>query len=113
MIGDSKEEVGLDDGNHHAVLAGIAARAIRTFPILEHARIVRSWGALRVMSPDGMPIYDQSATHPGAFLVTCHSGITLAAAHADLLATEIAEGTLTADMKVFSARRFRHVPAVA
>jgi glycine/D-amino acid oxidase-like deaminating enzyme len=109
MIGDSKEEVGLDNSSHHAVLAGIAARAIRLFPLLEHARVVRSWGALRVMSPDGMPIYDQSITHPGAFLVTCHSGITLAAAHADVLAADIAESRLAAELAVFSARRFNGV----
>ena len=113
MIGDSKEEVGFDSASHHAVLAAIAARAIRTFPLLGRARVVRSWGALRVMSPDGMPIYDQSETCPGAFLVTCHSGITLAAAHADVIAPAIAEGRLPAGLAVFSARRFSGVSAVA
>lgn len=113
MIGDSKEEVGFDNANHHAVLAEIAARAIKTFPLLARARVVRSWGALRVMSPDGMPIYDQSASHPGAFLVTCHSGITLAAAHAAVLAGAIAEGRLPDDLAMFSARRFGSVSSVA
>ena len=49
------------------------------FPLLGGVNIVRSWGALRVMTPDGCPIYEASAECPGAFLVTCHSGVTLAA----------------------------------
>ena len=43
------------------------------------ANVVRSWAALRVMTQDGFPIYDESETHPGAFTVCCHSGVTLAA----------------------------------
>jgi hydrogen cyanide synthase HcnC len=113
MIGDSKEEAGFDNANHHAVLAGIASRAIRVFPLLARAQVVRSWGALRVMSPDGHPIYDHSASHPGAYLVTCHSGVTLAAAHAGLVAADIAQGHWGADRDVFSARRFGDVPAAA
>ncbi len=111
MIGDSKEEVGFDAGTSHEVLAGIAKRAIRTFPVLAQAQIVRSWGALRVMSPDGYPIYERSVTHPGACLVTCHSGVTLAAVHATRLVYAILSGHWPADLEAFSAERFRDVPA--
>jgi hypothetical protein len=31
------------------------------FPALAPLRVVRTWAALRVMSPDGYPIYEQSA----------------------------------------------------
>ena len=113
MMGDSLEEVGFDTGNRIAVLAGIADRAVRMFPLLARARIVRSWGALRVMSPDGHPIYDASQSHPGAFLVTCHSGITLAAAHARIVAAAIAGAGWDARLKAFSAGRLTHVPATA
>ncbi len=109
MIGDSKEDVGLDSGTSHEVLAGIAARAVRTFPILGGAQIVRSWGALRVMSPDGHPIYDRSATHPGAYLVTCHSGVTLAAAHAGRIADAIAADEWPEELTAFGGGRFSHV----
>ena len=64
------------------------------------------------MSQDGFPIYDQSAGAPGAFVATCHSGVTLAAAHDRLLAPMIARGALDADMAPFSARRF-DVPQAA
>ena len=41
---------------------------------------------------DGFPIYARSQELPGAFAVTCHSGVTLAAVHARLLARWIALG---------------------
>lgn len=106
MIGDSKEEAPEDEAVGPGVLAAMARRAIRMFPLLGGLNIVRSWGALRVMSPDGFPIYDQSETAPGAFLVTCHSGVTLAAAHSDVLAPMIARGALDTSFAAFSARRF-------
>ncbi len=112
MIGDSKEEVGLDNGSDSRVLGVIADRAVRTFPLLAGARIVRSWGALRVMSPDGNPIYDRSTSMP-AYLVTCHSGVTLAAVHARVLAAHIADGSWPEEFEQFSARRFGSVPQAA
>ncbi len=92
QIGDSKEDVGFDDGTTGDVVGAIAKRAVRCFPLLENVRVVRSWGALRVMSPDGHPIYQRSKQCPGASLVTCHSGVTLAAVHAKVLAGWVASG---------------------
>ena len=107
QIGDSKEDVGLDDATRPDVIAAIARRAVRQFPILESVRVVRSWGALRIMSPDGHPVYDRSVSHPGAFVVNCHSGVTLAAAHADQLAAWVIDEPLEQNLEVFSARRFQ------
>ncbi len=64
------------------------------FPALGGARVVRAWAGLRVMTPDGFPVYEQSASHPGAFVASCHSGVTLAAAHAYALAPAVAGGGL-------------------
>lgn len=86
--------------------ARLAARARRLVPALAGARIVRTWAALRVMSPDGFPIYAESETCPGAFVVTCHSGVTLAAAHALDLAPTILDGTLADRFAPFHSRRF-------
>lgn len=106
QIGATNEEVGLDDRVTQPGLSGLAAEAIAAYPALARAQLVRSWGALRVLSPDGLPIYQQSAAMPGAYLVTCHSGITLAAAHARLLPDWL-EGRDTApDLEVFSETRF-------
>jgi len=106
QIGATNEEVGLDDGVTQPGISRLAAEAIAAYPVLAKAQLVRSWGALRVLSPDGLPIYQQSLTLPGAYLVTCHSGITLAAAHARLLPDWL-EGTAAApDLEVFSEARF-------
>lgn len=106
MLGDSQEEAGLDDNVGLGVASAIAGRAVRMFPLLKSLNVVRTWAGLRVMTQDGFPIYDESSSRPGAFLATCHSGVTLAAAHALVIAPMIAAGSLSADLDVFSARRF-------
>ncbi|RRJ82870.1 NAD(P)/FAD-dependent oxidoreductase [Aestuariirhabdus litorea] len=108
QCGDSKEDVGFDCGTTTDVLAAIAARAVRMFPLLAQVRLVRSWGALRVMTPDGYPIYQQSEQYPGAYLVTCHSGVTLAAAHAGPIATWIENGQQPDEfsLETFHGQRF-------
>lgn len=107
LLGDSQEEVGFDLRQTPEVMAGIARRATLSFPWIARLNIVRAWSALRVMAPDGLPIYDQSERFPGAFTANCHSGVTLAAAHARLLAPMLARGALDSGMEVFSARRFQ------
>jgi len=106
QIGDSMEDVGFDDSTSLPQLARIAARALRCFPLLAGVNIVRTWGALRVMTPDGYPIYEASSACPGAFVVTCHSGITLAAQHAGPLAGWIRGGAEPAEIAGFKAARF-------
>ncbi len=112
MLGDSQEDVGFDTSQKPAVMQAIASRAVLSFPWLRELQIVRAWAALRVMPPDGLPIYDQSERFPGAFTANCHSGVTLAAAHADILAPMIAGGALDPALDLFSAKRFG-VPAAA
>jgi glycine/D-amino acid oxidase-like deaminating enzyme len=106
MLGESQEEAGFDLSQAPAVMATIAERAVRSFPWIAELNIVRAWSALRVMAPDGLPIYDQSERFPGAFTANCHSGVTLAGAHARLLAPMIAAGALDPVLAPFSARRF-------
>jgi glycine/D-amino acid oxidase-like deaminating enzyme len=107
LVGDSQEDAGYDEHvTTLPVLATLADRAIRTLPALKEVRAVRAWSALRVRAQDGFPVYEQSATRPGAFIVTCHSGVTLAAAHALKLAPMIADGALPAELDTFSTRRF-------
>lgn len=111
MIGDSREELTDPAGNRPEISALMTARAIRMFPRLASLNVVRTWSAIRVMPRDGFPVYDQSAEIPGAFVATCHSGVTLAAAHALRLAPMIAAGTLDDPaIAAFSSRRF-DVPA--
>ncbi|MGE4049390.1 MAG: NAD(P)/FAD-dependent oxidoreductase, partial [Acetobacteraceae bacterium] len=106
MLGDSQEDVGFDISTKVSVLEKIAARNVATFPALKDASIIRMWAALRVMSPDGFPIYEQSERFPGAFAATCHSGVTLAGAHALALAPAILDGKLPDALAAFSSKRF-------
>jgi len=112
MMGDSQEEAGFDTRTGLGVLGVIADRAVRTFPRIGALNVVRTWSALRVMTKDGFPIYQQSETPPGAFLCTCHSGVTLAAAHALRIAPMIVAGVLDDSLSAFHPRRF-DVPAAA
>ncbi|MFP4894320.1 NAD(P)/FAD-dependent oxidoreductase [Paraburkholderia sp. EG304] len=112
QFGDSMEEVGFDDFTTTPVLSDIARRGVRAFPLLKNVRLVRTWAALRVYSPDGFPIYDESARHPGAFVVTCHSGVTLAAAHALRIAPWIAGGAMPHEIPALSGTRFLESPAL-
>jgi octopine oxidase subunit B len=106
LIGDSQQDLGADETLDPAVLAAMAARAVAAFPALAGRRVVRAWAALRVMSPDGFPIYAQSRAHPGAFVVTCHSGVTLAAAHAHVLGPALLAGALPDACAAYSPERF-------
>jgi glycine/D-amino acid oxidase-like deaminating enzyme len=113
LIGDSQQDRGFDVSLEPQVLAAMAARAARVFPALASARVVRAWAALRVMTPDGFPIYQQSLAYPGAFVATCHSGVTLAAVHAYALAPAVATGLLPESFRPFVAQRFGESPRSA
>jgi len=105
MIGDSHEETGLETETNSAVMAAISRRALRMFPVLRNVRLVRAWAALRVMTPDGKPIYQQSERCPGAYVATCHSGVTLAANHALRLPDWLLGNTPLAEIEAFTADR--------
>jgi glycine/D-amino acid oxidase-like deaminating enzyme len=106
QIGATNEEVGFVDDVTVEGIAGLAAKAVSTYPALGKARLVRSWGALRVLSPDGLPIYQESREMPGAYMVTCHSGVTLAAAHALFLPDWLEDEASAPNLEVFSEDRF-------
>jgi glycine/D-amino acid oxidase-like deaminating enzyme len=106
LIGSSKENVGLDDRTTVAVGGRMAARAIRILPELAAARLQRSWGGIRVLTPDNHPVYAESAQCRGAFVFICHSGVTLAAVHAVDAAEAVAAGRLSDSMEAFHPKRF-------
>lgn len=106
MIGDSKEDAGFDTSVKTHITGALAARAIAAFPHLADVPVVRIWSALRVMSPDGFPIYQTWPDLPGIFALGCHSGVTLAAIHAEIMAPAIARGALPDETVVFRTERF-------
>ena len=106
LLGGSEVERGFDTSALVRTSRDIARRAVRVFPRLAGLRVVRSWGALRVMTPDGFPIYERSKTHPGAFVFTCHSGVTLAANHVFESSRWVIEDCIPEEMSCFSTERF-------
>lgn len=106
LLGSSHEERGFDEGTDVATAAALCKTAVRVFPRLANAGVVRAWSSLRVMTPDGLPIYEESARCPGAFAVTCHSGVTLASVHALEVGPALAAGTFPAETSFFSSDRF-------
>jgi glycine/D-amino acid oxidase-like deaminating enzyme len=112
MIGATREDVGCDLSTTANAAVRLSQTATRIVPALAKAVIVRQWAGLRVLTPDGFPIYAQSHSHPGAFVAVCHSGVTLAAFHAQGLAEAIAAGRLPETLSPFHQSRF-DVPQAA
>lgn len=106
LLGPSSKDTGYSLDTDPLTLNEIARRCIRAFPKLGGLRIQRSWAALRVMTPDGFPVYQQSDSHLGAFSFACHSGVTLAASHALEVSQWIAAGTIPDQYQAFHPRRF-------
>jgi glycine/D-amino acid oxidase-like deaminating enzyme len=106
IIGDSKEDVGFDEGTRLGVMGDIAARAVNTFPHLAQALAIRAWGGLRIMTPDGAPAYWQSPTRPDAFAFNVHSGVTLAPVHAALASACVEQGRMIEQFLPFDGGRF-------
>jgi glycine/D-amino acid oxidase-like deaminating enzyme len=111
QIGFSEENVGFNEQVSQNQIAKIAADAIKTYPTLAKAQIIRTWAALRIVSRDGFPIYQESLSTPGAFIVTCHSGITLAAAHALFLPEWLEGNSHAPNLKAFHEDRFSLPPS--
>ncbi|MEX2644178.1 MAG: FAD-dependent oxidoreductase [Acetobacterales bacterium] len=112
LIGQSSEKAGYDEGTNLPVTAGEAANAVTLLPALAGARLVRAWGSLRVMTPDKLPVYAEANEHRGVFAVTCHSGVTLCAAHALDLADRLLDDGVPSELYPFTATRF-HVSEAA
>lgn len=110
LLGSSHEKAGFDESTQPATAANLCRTALRVLPALAEAGIVRMWGSLRVMTPDGLPIYEESRSHPGAFAATCHSGVTLASVHALDIGPAMAAGCLPEAVASFTGGRFDDGP---
>lgn len=109
LIGSTHEQGGFDDDTEVRSAGRLVRNALRVFPMLGQVNVVRYWASLRILSPDHLPIYQESEQCPGAFAVTCHSGVTLASVHALELGPALTQGMLPASTRAFSSARF-HVP---
>ena len=106
QIGNTEEEVKFDDGTTLSASQAMARRAVQIFPQLAGLQLIRTWGCIRVLTPDKCAIYDESDEYPGAYVATSHSGVTLAAVNARHTAKWIATGEMPPGFEEFSAKRF-------
>ena len=106
LLGSSQEKMGYDIQTKPKVIQNIASRAKTALPMLADLRIVRCWAALRVMTPDKMPIYEESESYPKAFAIALHSGVTQASLHASKIAQWILDGDQPKGFQSFGSRRF-------
>ena len=106
LLGASQEDTGFDVQTNTRVLQDISNRARSVFPMLGNLRIIRSWAALRVITPDKMPVYEASESSPQVFAIALHSGVTLASLHAAKLPQWILDGHEPAGFQNFRSRRF-------
>jgi D-hydroxyproline dehydrogenase subunit beta len=107
LIGSSRQQVGFDSRLHVAALSEIAAKAIRLFPFLAEATVMRSYGGFRPFMPDHLPVIGEDPRLPGLWHAAGHegAGIGLSLATAELI-TALMRGLPTpVDASPFSAAR--------
>ncbi|MCR9059862.1 MAG: FAD-binding oxidoreductase [Rhodobacteraceae bacterium] len=104
LVGATKEEVDFDEGTSLDGARQLARNALRITPMLKNINVVRHWAGLRVMTPDGAPIYDFGNNASAA---ACHSGITLAPVHASLFVDRILGRSAESQLHAFDPSRFK------
>ncbi len=112
MLGASHEAVGYNIETSYEVLQNIAKRAIQILPSLKNLQMIRSWAALRVLTPDKMPVYLESDQYPGAYAITSHSGVSLASLHSSNLVEWILEERIPPGFTAFHPKRFNVQEAI-
>jgi glycine/D-amino acid oxidase-like deaminating enzyme len=78
VIGLSAENAARDTRVTTSAMKSQATDAIRLFPMLAKVNWVRAWGAIRVMTPDGAPIYSRIPGYDNITVVALHSAVSLA-----------------------------------
>lgn len=74
LIGSSRAFKGFDKEVTIEVMAGIAERAMRFFPILEEAHVIRAYSGLRPYVTDHLPIVSCVREVPNFYIAAGHEG---------------------------------------
>ncbi len=106
MVGLSTENTALDTRVSPDAMKSQARNAIRIFPMLGNLNWVRAWGAIRVMTPDGGPIYSRVAGNDNISVLALHSGVSLAPLQASTIAPWILGDSDDDQIPEFSNGRF-------
>lgn len=106
MIGLSTEDTAHDIQVTVEAMKSQANGAIMLFPELAKLNWVRGWGAIRVMTPDGSPIYERLPENKNIYVITGHSAISLAPVKEKQIAAWILDKEEAPQISHFSNGRF-------
>ncbi|MET4158682.1 FAD-dependent oxidoreductase [Agromyces sp. PvR057] len=87
LLGSSREQVGFDERLRVDVIREVATKALRLFPFLAGASIMRTYGGFRPFMPDHLPVIGEDHRAPGLWHASGHegAGIGLSLATAEML----------------------------
>jgi len=74
LIGSSRRRVGFDDAIRPEVLGAIAAKAVRLFPSLADAAVMRAYGGFRPYVDDHLPVLGEDPRLANLWHATGHEG---------------------------------------
>jgi glycine/D-amino acid oxidase-like deaminating enzyme len=108
LIGASRERVGFDPAMPVPVLRRLARQALRLFPVLGGARLLRSYRGYRPYCPDHLPVVGADPRAPGLLHACGHegAGIGLAAGTGRLIAQVLTGTAPDVDLGPFRPERF-------
>lgn len=106
LMGYSKEEAGFDRSTTLDVMQETANMAVRYFPALKKAKVVRAFSGIRVMPEDGFPILGKVPGIDNLYVAATHSGVTLSPLIGTLLTELIVEGETSIPIERYSISRF-------
>jgi glycine/D-amino acid oxidase-like deaminating enzyme len=115
LIGSSRQQQGFDAPFRVDVLAQIAAKAMRLFPFLSGASVMRSYGGFRPFMPDHLPVIGRDFRMPGLWHASGHegAGIGLSLATAQIIAAQMLGVPSAFDATAFSPSRASLAPYLA
>jgi len=108
LVGASRERVGFDPGLPVPVLRRLAAQALRLFPVLGEARLLRAYRGYRPYCPDHLPVIGADPRVPGLVHACGHegAGVGLAAGTGSLVAQVLTGTVPDLDLTPFRPDRF-------
>lgn len=107
LVGSSRRQSGFDRSLDLEAVREIARKAIRIFPFLADASVMRTYGGFRPFMPDHLPVIGPDPRIPGLWHATGHegAGIGLSVGTADLLASLITDTPPPVDPAPFAPGR--------
>ncbi|WP_229402200.1 NAD(P)/FAD-dependent oxidoreductase [Micromonospora okii] len=107
LIGSTRERVGFDPAFPLRALRGLAAGAVRLFPVLASVSAIRAYRGFRPYSPDHLPVIGADPRVPGLHHAAGHegAGIGLAPATGHAVAALLIGRPPRVDLRPFAPER--------